>query len=131
MGYKPDFDCMATRKNAICKNFFSKIPQIGSAGVNFLGQPLLSGTAYFCCPPVKMIGRVVGHLLENSNVQCLLIVPVWPSTAFWSALGENKRFRESVVKEYRFRPKFFMSNGASSLFSRCPKFEMAAFLLNT
>jgi hypothetical protein len=55
MGYKPDFDCMATRKNAICKKFFSKIPQIGSAGVNFLGQPLLSGTAYFCCPPVKMM----------------------------------------------------------------------------
>jgi hypothetical protein len=40
LGYAPDFDCMATRRNAICQKIFSNIPQIGSAGVNFLGQLL-------------------------------------------------------------------------------------------
>jgi hypothetical protein len=84
---------------------------------------------YYCCPPVKMIGRVVCHLLEKENIQCLLIVPVWTSMAFWSALSESEKFRCSIVRECRFRSRFFMSNGADSLFSRCPKFEMAAFVL--
>jgi hypothetical protein len=51
LGYAPDFDCMATRRNAICQKFFSNIPQIGSAGVNFLGQLLQPDITYFCCPP--------------------------------------------------------------------------------
>jgi hypothetical protein len=34
--YSPEVDCMATRTNTICKKFFSKIPQIGATGVNFL-----------------------------------------------------------------------------------------------
>jgi hypothetical protein len=122
---------MATRKNAICQKFFSKIPQIGTAGVNFLSQELQPGVLYYCCPPVKMIGRVVCHLLEKENIQCLLIVPVWTSTTFWSALSESEKFRGSVVRECRFRPRFFMSNGAVSLFSRCPKFEMAAFVMRS
>jgi hypothetical protein len=36
MDFKPEFDCMASRRNAICEKYFSKIPQIGSSGVNFL-----------------------------------------------------------------------------------------------
>ena len=131
MNYMPDFDCMASRKNAICKNFYSKIPQIGSKGVNFLSQKLSVDVKYFCCPPVKMIGRVACHLLDHRNVTCLLIVPVWPSAAFWPALQQSPRFQSSVSRERRFRPKFFMSNGARSLFRRSPKFEMVAFLLKT
>jgi hypothetical protein len=84
VGYVPEFDCMAARKNAICQRFFDKISQIRTAGVNFLGQSLQTGIAYYCCcPPDKMIGRVVCYLLKSKNIQCLLIVPVWPSTAFW------------------------------------------------
>ncbi len=45
-----DVDCMATRSNTLCEKFFSKIPQIGSSGVNFLSQELQPDTNYFCCP---------------------------------------------------------------------------------
>jgi hypothetical protein len=38
LDYWPSFDCMATSRNSVCEKFFSKIPQIGSAGVNFLCQ---------------------------------------------------------------------------------------------
>jgi hypothetical protein len=58
-------------------------------------------------------------------------LPVWSSAAYWPALQLSPRFREATRKEIRFYTKFFMSNGAKSLFSRCPHFEMAAFLLNT
>jgi hypothetical protein len=129
--YEPQVDCTATRKNTVCEHFFAKIPQVGALGVNFLAQELKSGVKYYCCPPVKMVGRAVCHLLEREGIECLLIVPVWQSAAFWPALQQSKRFQEAVVRETRFRPKFYMSNGADSIFSRCPKFEMAAFVLKS
>jgi hypothetical protein len=93
---------MATGKNAICKKFFSKIPQVGTCGVNLLCQELLPTVSYFCCPPVKLIGKVVGHLLGKPGVNCLLILPVWVSTAFWVALQQNENFQQAIVKEQIF-----------------------------
>ena len=122
---------MATGKNAICKKFYSKIPQVGTCGVNFLCQELCPKVSYFCCPPVKLIGKVVGHLLSKPGVNCLLILPVWVSTAFWVALHQNENFQKAIVKELRFKPKFFMSNGAQSLFSRNPHFEIVAYVLKS
>jgi hypothetical protein len=113
MNFRPEFDCMASRRNAICEKYFSKIPQIGSSGVNFLAQNLLPNVNYFCCLPVKMIGRVVCHILDAENVTCLLLVPVWSSAAYWPALQLSPRFREATRREIRFYPRFFMSNGAS------------------
>jgi len=105
LDYVPDFDCMATGKNAICKKFYFKIPQVGTCGVNFLCQELLPTVSYFCCPPVKLIGKVVGHLLGKPGVNCLLILPVWVSTAFWVALQQNENFQKAIVKELIFSIK--------------------------
>ncbi len=80
---------------------------------------------------MKLIGKVVGHLLSKPGVNCMLILPVWVSTAFWVALQQNEKFRNAIVKELRFKPKFFMSNGAQSLFSRNPHFEMVANVLKS
>jgi hypothetical protein len=129
--YTPDFDCMATRSNSVCKRFYSKIPQIGSQGVNFLCQDLRTDCNYFCCPPIKMVGQVVRHLLEKKNVNCLLVLPVWPSAVFWVSLHQNSTFCNAVVKTHKFQPKFFMSNGAQSLFARNPHFEMIAYVLKS
>jgi hypothetical protein len=52
LNFSPDVDCCASRKNAVCVKFYSKIPQIGSSGVNFLAQELKENVKYFCCPPV-------------------------------------------------------------------------------
>jgi hypothetical protein len=80
---------------------------------------------------VKLISKVVGHLLSKSDVNCLLILPVWVSTPFWVALHQNEKFQKAIEKELRFKPKFFMSNGAQSLFSRNPHFEMVAYVLKS
>jgi hypothetical protein len=45
-------------------------------------------------------------------------------------MQQSERFRECVLKELRFQPKFYMNNGAKSLFSRCPKFEVLESVLN-
>ena len=83
--------------------------------MNFLAQDLKPGIKYYCCPPVKMLGRVVCHLLEKEQIDCLLIVPVWHSVVFWPTLQQSERFKEAIVREIRFWPKFFMSNNAQSL----------------
>jgi hypothetical protein len=90
LDYVPDFDCMVTGKNAICKKFYSKIPQVGTCGVKFLCQELLPTVSYFCGPPVK------------PGVNCLLILPVWVSTVFWVALQQNENFQKAIVKEQIF-----------------------------
>ncbi len=131
LNFSPDVHCFASRRNTMCEKLFSKIPQIGSPGVNFLAQELKENVNYYCCPPVKMIGRTVCHLLEKENISSLLIVSVWHSAAYWPMLQQSERFQECIVKELRFSPKFYMSNWAKSLFSRCSKFEMAAFLLRS
>jgi hypothetical protein len=53
-----------------------------------------------------------------ANVNCLLILPVWVSKAFWVALQQNENFQQAIVNELRFKPKNFMSNGAQSLINR-------------
>ena len=131
LDFQPEVDCCATRYNAVCGKFFSKIPQVGTAGVNFLSQNLQEGIQYYCCPPVKMIGRATCHLLEKKNIVSVLIVPKWVSTAFWSALTDSEKFRKAVRKEISFRTTFFMSNGAVSLFTKCKSMEMSAFLLKS
>ncbi len=75
---------------------------MGTCGVNFLCQELLPTVSYFCCPPVKLIGKVVGHLLGKPGVNCLLILPVGVSTAFWVALQQNENFQKAIVKEQIF-----------------------------
>jgi hypothetical protein len=64
----------------------------------------------FLLPSSKMIGRAICHLIEKENICSLLIIPVWTSAAFWPAMQQSYRFRGCVLKELRFKPKFYMSN---------------------
>jgi hypothetical protein len=129
--FKPEVDCCATRANDICEKFFSKIPQVGTSGINFLAQKLEAGIKYYCCPPVGMIGRAVCHLLEKEGTESVLIVPRWVSASYWAALMESTKFQKAIQKEVRFTSGFFMSNGAPSLFARCKNFRMSAFHLKS
>jgi Reverse transcriptase (RNA-dependent DNA polymerase) len=131
IGFVPEVDCCATAENTVCDKYFSKIPQLGTSGINFLSQKLEQGTKYYCCPPIKMIPKAVNHLLESQKIECLLIVPKWTSKPFWVSLTNNKKFQAAVQKELFFKGKFFMSNNSESLFTRCKNFEMVAFLLKT
>ena len=54
----------------LCVLFYSKIPQIGSSGVNILAQDLKANVKYFCCPPVKMI-EGEGEYLQSFDCSSL------------------------------------------------------------
>jgi hypothetical protein len=83
LNFLPHLDCCTSRKNTSWEKFYSKIPQIGSCGVNFLAQDLKENVKYLCCPPVKMIGKAICHLIEKENFCSLFIIPVWTSAAFF------------------------------------------------
>jgi hypothetical protein len=74
-----------------------------------LAQQLETSVNYYCCPPVNMIGRVVCHIIEKDDVTCLLIVPAWPSAAFWPDLQLSPRFQECIVYELRFKPRLYIN----------------------
>jgi len=121
---------MAAGNNAVCKEFFSVLPQVSSSGLNIFCQKLELGKKYFCCPPVKLIVRVVGYLLQQTDVQVLLIVPAWESTPFWSVLQQHKDFQLSIKKQKAFWPRFLTFNSApGSVFAKRPNMKMQAYLL--
>jgi len=112
LDYWPSLDCMATSRNSVCEKFFSKIRQIGSAGVNFLCQDLKSDCLYYCCPPVKLINKVVGHLLEKTGVTCLLIVPVWVQLS-GSVCMQMKNFVKQLCESTGSNQSFLCRTGLS------------------
>jgi hypothetical protein len=89
---------------------------------------LFKGFAIFVLFPCKK---------QYVELQCIYIASVPPDfvthykTKLHHFVTVCEKFRCSIVRECRFRPRFFMSNGSDSLFSRCPKFEMAAFVLKS
>ena len=130
-GFEPEVDCMASNSNSICKQFFSHRPQVGAAGVNFFCQQLLQGVKYYCCPPVKLITRAVGHLTSAKGVEAVLVVPAWESAAFWVVLQQLAEFRAAVTWQKDFRVRFVNTGGAGSVFSRCSSMRMRVFKLKT
>ena len=55
----PTIDAFASSSNAVCPAFYSKWPQMGAAGVNFLAQELKASEVYYCCPPVKEASHMI------------------------------------------------------------------------
>ena len=66
--FEPSLDFFASSASTVCDQFYSKIPQNGSVGVNFLAQKLFRHINYFCCPPTKMITQLFNGLIENPCV---------------------------------------------------------------
>jgi len=54
--FLPDIDCFASATNAVCPKFFSKVPQLGSAGVDFFAQRPQERNL-FLCPPVSCVSQ--------------------------------------------------------------------------
>ena len=98
---QPTVDCFASSSNTICGKFFSKIPQIGSSGVNFFVQDLKVHEIYFCCPPTKLVGHTWHHLLNHKGITAILICPVWKSANYWPLIFQGPNPHKNI-KEFCF-----------------------------
>jgi len=77
-------DLFASRTNARLPRYFSRYPDPGAEATDALAQDWTGESAY-CFPPFPVIGQVLRKLhLEGGRM--LLIVPHWPTQAWWPAL---------------------------------------------
>jgi len=128
LNFEPQVDCFASQHNAICPVFFSRTADSQAAGRNFFVQPLYPRIRYFCCPPVAMIIPCFRKLMSHSHLSFLLLVPDWPSAAYWPVLFlVDHKYRFTEVR--KFATNFFYANlGSSKVFSEKPNFSMLAIV---
>ena len=124
----PDIDCFASHTNAICERFFSRSPQLHSAGVNFFSQLLNPSLRYFCCPPVRLLPAVLQHLVKFPGARVLVVLPVWHSAVFWPLFHPNGHPHRFVTATHSFVPRFFTSNGVPCHFTSANAVHMLAML---
>jgi hypothetical protein len=129
-GFSPDTDCYAASQNAISPHFFSKVPQTGSAGIDFLAQSPTT-VNLFLCPPVSGIISAFHHVLSLRGKLALLLVPDWPSTAFWAVLHPGGKVHPSVQCSKVFYPRFFSANSVPTLFTSGARIPLLALLIRT
>jgi hypothetical protein len=77
---QPTIDALAMAANIKCAQFFSKGPQLGTAGVDFFAQKLRPSKVYFYCPLVKMAAHCIRKIVASQNITAVLLVPHWTST---------------------------------------------------
>ena len=132
LGYTPTVDAFASRQNAVLPTFFSKCPQLGTAGVDFFAQELRADQVYWCTPPVSIIIKVIRHILDYESPVCAIVnVPEWHSALFWPFLVKNDRFAPFVHRVAFIRPRFTTYNISSrNLFCGKQDFRMIACLID-
>jgi hypothetical protein len=96
-------DCFASAANAVTDNFYSLIPQQNSLGVDFFANTPQHPDLYLC-PPVSQISQAFQRILLLKKKRCLLIVPSWPSAAFWPVLFPAGNKHPSISVSHEFRP---------------------------
>ena len=128
-----DVDCMSNCWNTKAKVFFSKFDVSKSSGVNFFSQTLFTNLSYYCFPPPSLIVPSVLHLAKY-EVEGLLLVPVWKSSAFWTRIcPDGRHLPKWARKVFKFQPTGFVVDEKiiSETFSRPrPTFEMLAIAFN-
>jgi len=109
LSFQPDencVDCFASAANTVCTTFYSAIPQVGAAGVDFFAHTPSQPNLYMC-PPISLAARAFGRLAHLPGKRCLLIVPRWPSANFWPVLFPGGSPHKLVQKCHEFRPQCY------------------------
>ena len=132
MGIKVTIDAFATSANALCTRFYSKYPQVGSMGINFFAQTLVSEEIYWVCPPVTQVVRAIKHMLDaKCRVIGYVSFPEWVSGNYWTFVTRSDRFAPFVRAVFYSKPVFQSFNEASNVFRGRKKFRFITVLINS
>ena len=95
-----------------------------NTGTNFFSQRLFPSLGYYCLPPPGIMLATILHL-AMFRVTGLLVVPVWPSSSFWSSIAPDGRHLPTwAVRRLRFRASFLSDPEiVSSTFKNPPTFD--------
>lgn len=132
-------DRFSSHFNSQVARFNSKYFSPGCSAVDALAQDWGSDNNWLC-PPVYLIIASVKHLCCHKGVGTL-VIPEWPSAAFWPFLHSSPSRFASFVKEFVVLPRLpdLLIEGPGqrvtyrrrpSLFVGCPSFNMLALRID-
>ena len=93
-------DLFADNKNSKCKRFCSRFYCPEAFKINAFCFDW-GGEHSLIVPPVYLISRVIKHFLASKKSSGVLILPYWPSAAFWPLLVDGRQRFRKFVKQYR------------------------------
>jgi hypothetical protein len=79
-------DLFASRHNAQVKTYYSWHHDFDAAGVDSLHHSWHWKYTIYAYPPVFLIMRVLQKILQEETSDVILILPLWPSQAWWPTL---------------------------------------------
>ena len=106
-GVQINVDGSASFHNRKADIFFSKSEEPENTGTNFFSQRSFPSLDYFCFSPPGIRLATILHL-AMFRVTGLLVVPVWPSSSFWSSIAPVGRHLPTwAVRRVRFGASSF------------------------
>ena len=124
-------DVFASSSTNKVSKFYSKVPSVGSSGINAFAQDWRFDVN-FVCPPVKLIPAVIHHL-SMQQCQGVLVIPEWRTAIFWPLITtDGVHYIETIQKIHRFAPDFHCQYLSShSVFRTGNKVNMVALFFNS
>ena len=125
---------MATAKNSRCSQFYSRVPEETSQGVDFFYQDI-TGLTIYVCPPVSLIPRVIDKLINSQGTTAVLLVPQWPvpqwpSSGWYGMIRHFNGYKPFVKKVHLFYTHFYSSSD-TCMFKGKLNFQLIALLIQT
>ena len=131
-GVTATVDGFATRENSLLPRFFSKVPQVGTEGVNFFAQTLSDQEVYWLQPPVELITKVIKFVLQSkAGVIAIISFPEWPLSIFWPFVIKGDHFSPFVRAATYNRPTYMSFNDSSNIFRGTKRFRHISIMINT
>ena len=89
----------------------------GAVGVDAFSVSDWAGENNWLVPPIYLISRTIFHL-EVCGARGVLVVPKWPSAAFWPTVFPMGGLRPSVLQVVEFSDPSFARDGHNTIFCR-------------
>ena len=114
-------DSFANNLKQKLKCFKSKFYCPGTSHVNEFTDDMKNDLNW-PCPPISSIGSVIHHL-KLCKAKGALLLPVWPSSNFWSLIYPNGKQMANFIKDSIIIEWFYYSEAADSVFQGYTKFK--------
>ncbi len=84
-----DSNAMVSSRDGQPLRHFTPYPMPRSSGVNVFAQELVPGEAYYCYPPICLVGPFLAFLLQSAATRCTLVLPQLHPTPWWWPMLKN------------------------------------------
>ena len=118
--FKPSIDLFANRNNHKVVNYYSYEPDPHALAFDAFLQKWPNNCYAF--PPISVLDRFLSYFITFSDIDALVIVPLWPSQAFFPTL------LSLLIDEPLFFPAHLLEDCPKSL---CPFSNLLACVIST